>query len=55
MYRSKEEFDQAHIPNAFNMSTSRWKTHVWQLDKEFQFNNCMWNKVEDVLLMAQIF
>jgi MFS family permease len=35
--RSKEEFDQAHIPNAFNISLQDLKNSVSQLDKDFQF------------------
>ena len=35
--RSKEEYDQAHIPNALNISLQELQASISQLDKEFQF------------------
>jgi MFS family permease len=35
--RSKEEFEQAHIPNALNISLQELKNSLSQLDKNFQF------------------
>ena len=34
--RSKEEFEQAHIPNALNISLEDLKDHISQLDNTFQ-------------------
>jgi MFS family permease/rhodanese-related sulfurtransferase len=35
--RSKEEYEQAHIPNALNISLQELKNSISQLDKNFQF------------------
>ncbi len=35
--RSKEEYEQAHIPNALNISLQELKGKITQLDKNFQF------------------
>lgn len=35
--RSKEEFEQAHIPNAMNISLQELKESISRLDKNFQF------------------
>lgn len=35
--RSKEEYDQAHIPNALHISIQELKDKILQLDKSFQF------------------
>ncbi|MDP2176041.1 MAG: rhodanese-like domain-containing protein [Bacteroidota bacterium] len=35
--RSKEEFEQGHIPNALNISLTDLKDYILQLDKNVQF------------------
>jgi rhodanese-related sulfurtransferase len=35
--RSKEEYEQAHIPNALNISLLNLKESISELDKNFQF------------------
>ena len=35
--RSKEEYEQAHIPDALNISLQELKNSLSQLDKNFQF------------------
>ena len=35
--RSKEEYEDAHIPNAINISLQDLKENISQLDKSFQY------------------
>ena len=35
--RSKEEYEQAHIPNALNITLQDLKNNISQLDRNFQF------------------
>ena len=35
--RSKEEYEQAHIPNALNITLQDLKDHISHLDKNIQF------------------
>lgn len=35
--RSKEEYDQGHIPNALNLSLPELKDHIHRLDKKYQY------------------